>query len=84
MDNLSPTICYLPSGRPCPAVMTTQEVIEFLRLDADKGKRTLKYYRDEGQLIGIRLGRSIRYPLPEILRFLNEKVNKSKNVGLTG
>jgi len=84
MDNLSPTTCYLPSGRPCPAIMTTAEVIELLRLDGTKGERTLKYYRDEGQLTGVRLGRSIRYPLDEVLRFIHEKVNKSKNVGLTG
>jgi hypothetical protein len=84
MDNLTPTISYLPDGRPAPAVMTTAEVIEFLRLDSDKGSRTLKYYRDEGELTGIRLGRSVKYPLSEVMRFLNEKVNKTRNDGSTG
>ena len=80
-DELNILIHYMPNGSPCPAVMTDTELISFLRLDASTGFRTLKYYRDEGQLVGIRLGKSVRYELREVLRFLNEKTEKNRNVG---
>lgn len=75
-------IPFMPDGRPAPAVMTSEEVIEFLRLDG-KGERTLKFYRDEGKIVGVRIGRKVRYPLDEVLRFLAEKVAKNKSNGLT-
>jgi hypothetical protein len=68
-------IAFLPDGRPSPAVLTTEETIELLRLDAVTGARTLKYYRDEGLLTGIKLGRKIRYPLPSVLEFLRKKTD---------
>ena len=71
------SVVFMPDGRPAPAVMTGEELIEFLRLDG-KGERTLKYYRDEGELCGIRIGRKVRYPLDEVLRFLAQKVAKSR------
>lgn len=71
------SVVFMPDGRPAPAVMTSEELIEFLRLDG-KGERTLKYYRDEGELCGIRIGRKVRYPLDEVLRFLAQKVEKSR------
>jgi len=67
------SIPFLPSGRPAPAVLTADEVIELLRLDGEHPERTLKFYRDEGQLQGIRIGRHVRYPLAEVMRFLDEK-----------
>jgi len=75
-----PFIPYLPNGAPAPAVLTAQEAAEFLRLSGD-GERCLKYYRDTGLLIGVRIGRSIRYPLSELLNFLERK---TKSVGVVG
>jgi hypothetical protein len=63
--------------------MTGAEVAEFLRLDG-KAERTLKYWRDEGELVGVRIGRKVRYPLDEVLRFLGEKVARSRSNGQTG
>jgi hypothetical protein len=78
MDNLTPTICYLPDGKPCPAVLTAEETISLLRLDGEHPERTLKFYRDEGQLVGIRIGKKVRYPLAAVMEFINEKVNKTR------
>jgi len=75
------SVVFMPDGRPAPAVMTSDEVIEFLRLDGKKGERTLKYYRDEDELCGIRIGRKVRYPLDEVLRFLAQKAAKTKSNG---
>jgi len=76
---------FLPSGRPAPAVMTADEAASFLRLDDGPNPlRTLKFYRDSGQLAGVRLGRRVRYPLPEVLRFLAEKTALSRHNGLVG
>lgn len=72
------SVVFMPSGKPAPAVMTSAEVIKFLRLDADKGLRCLKYYRDQEQLIGVRIGRKVRYPLSEVMRFLAQKVAKKQ------
>ena len=63
---------YFPDGRPVPEVMNEQEAIEFLRLD-DGPKHpevTLQYYRSEGLLKGIKIGRKMRYTKTEMLRFL--------------
>jgi len=73
-------IPFMPDGRPCPGVMTAEETAAFLRLDGN-GVRALKYWRDQGELIGIRIGRKVRYPLNEVLRFLAQKVEKNKSIG---
>jgi hypothetical protein len=65
-------IVFLPSGRPAPAVLTAEETAELLRLDGNS-QRALKYWRDIGELIGIRLGRKVRYRLSDVLDFLNKK-----------
>ena len=66
-------IPYLPSGKPCPFVLTGDEVIELLQLDGNNPERTLKFYRDEGQLKGFRLGRRVRYRLEDVIKFLQQK-----------
>lgn len=66
-------IAFMPNGKPCPVVMTAEEVVELLRLDNGDPLRTLKYFRDEGLLVGFRLGRRIRYRLVDVLKFLNKK-----------
>ena len=78
----SAIVIFLPSGRPAPGVMTAEEVAEFLRLDGGDPLRTLKYWRDQGQLTGIRLGRRVRYPLDEVLRFLARKTEESRSACL--
>lgn len=78
MTNFRDSVVFLPDGRPAPAVLTSDETIELLRLSAQTGARTLKYYRDEGQLKGIRIGRKVRYPLSEVMRFLAEKTEQRR------
>jgi hypothetical protein len=75
------SVAFMPDGKPAPAVMTGAEVVVFLRLDGN-GERTLKFYRDEGKIVGIRIGRKVRYPLDEVLRFLAEKVAKGRGNGI--
>jgi hypothetical protein len=83
MNNSDLPVCvFMPDGKPAPAVLTAEEAVAFLRLDGSGGLRTLKYYRDEGLLIGVRIGHKVRYPLSEIMRFLNQKVELSRSVGL--
>jgi len=73
------SVVFLPDGRPAPAILTADETIELLRLDGNHPERALKYYRDEGMLCGVRIGRKVRYPLDEVMRFLAQKVAKSKS-----
>ncbi len=77
-------IPYLPDGRPAPFILTGEEAVALLRLEDESGLRTLKYYRDEGLLTGIRLGRRMRYSLDEVCRFVCQKVSDNGGVGLTG
>lgn len=70
----------LPDGNggfvPCPDVLTEDEVIRFLRLDLETSsdpRQTLKYYRDRGELVAIRLGRKNRYRRQGIDGFLAQK-----------
>ena len=66
-------IPYLPSGKPCPFVLTGDEVIELLRLDSKSPERTLKYFRDNDLLKGFRLGRRVRYRLEDVIKFLQQQ-----------
>jgi len=78
------SVVFLPDGRPAPAVLTADETVSLLRLDNANPLRTLKFYRDEGLLVGVRIGKKVRYPLTEVKRFLAQKVALSKNNGLVG
>jgi hypothetical protein len=69
-------ISFMPDGKPCPVVLTGEETAELLRLDIGDPMRTLKHYRDEGQLIGFRLGRKVRYRLLDVLDFLSKKAGQ--------
>lgn len=66
-------IAFLPDGRPCPMVLTGGELIALLCLDGPNPERTLKYWRDEGQLRAVRLGKKVRYRLEDVERFLEQK-----------
>jgi len=64
-------------------VLTEDEAILFLRLDLDNGcnpSRTLKYYRDTGQLIAIQIGKKLRYRRDDLLVFLAQKSEKKRGV----
>ena len=80
-NNITYTI-FFPDGRPVPEVLIEQEAIEFLRLDdgPKNPEATLQYYRSEGLLKGIKIGRKLRYTKTEMLRFLEElsKVKEGK------
>lgn len=70
------TVAFMPDGRPAPAVLTAEEAIELLRLDGPNPARTLKYYRDNNELVGFRIGRKVRYPLNEVMLFLARKAER--------
>ena len=72
---------YMPDGTPAPEVMTQQEAIHFLRLDEANLKNpatTLQYYRDKGDLTGIRIGKTIRYTKQDLLDFLQNQSKKAE------
>lgn len=68
---------FMPSGKPAPAVLTAEEAVEFLRLDGKNPLRTLKYWRDEGELVGFRLGKRVRYRLEDVLSFVAKKAGNT-------
>lgn len=73
-------VVFFPDGRPVPEVLTEQEAVEFLRLDVDGPKhpeQTLQYYRSEGLLKGIQIGKRLRYTKTEMLKFL-ERLSEVK------
>lgn len=81
--NNIPTL-YFPNGRRVPLVLTSEELIHFLRLDVNGPKSpegTLEYYREEKKLRGIKVGQHMRYYLPDVLEFLeNQSEWTNRNV----
>ena len=88
-DNAENTICdlkahaILPTGdssfAPCPELLTEDEAIRYLRLDVNGPKNpsgTLKYYRDQGVLRAIHIGRNLRYPRKELDRMIERLLSK--------
>lgn len=61
---------FMPDGRPCPAVLTAEEVVSLLRL---KNENALNYYRERKMIRGTRLGRYIRFSIEEVRRFVREQ-----------
>lgn len=76
-NELKTSVLFLPDGRPAPMVLTATEVVKLLRLESKNPLRTLKYYRDEGQLKGIIVGRKVRYRLIDVRRFLADKAGEN-------
>lgn len=67
------TLC-MPDGTPAPGMLTTDELIRFLRISETQTRfpeSTIRYYREKGLLRGVQVGRAVRYPLTEVLRFLD-------------
>ena len=76
----SPTACFMPDGRPVPELLTEQEAISFLRLDADGPKhpeQTLQYYRSEGLLRATKVGKRLRYTKSELLELLDRLTERT-------
>lgn len=62
-------------------VLTEDEAIHFLRLDVHgptKPARTLRHYREKGLLRATRIGRNLRYPEKELLRFLDQVTDQGQ------
>jgi hypothetical protein len=77
-------LVYMPDGSIMPELLTEQEAVLFLRLDKENNPtRTLKYYRDKGQLRAVKIGTSLLYPKQELLSFIDvatEWFNRNKNL----
>ena len=82
MPSLGTEILPGESPMPCPALLTESEAVRYLRLDVDGPKqptKTLRYYREKGQLYGIKVGRHLRYrriDLDEFLASLSKRAAK--------
>ena len=67
-------IPMMPDGTPAPALLTEAEAIRFLRIDAT-GVRfprdAFQRYRQRGQIKGKMVGRCVRYPLSEVVKFVD-------------
>jgi len=77
--------CVLPDGNggftPCPDLLTENEAIRYLRLDVDGPENpagTLKYYRDKGVLLAVRVGRKLRYPRKELDSMVDRLLEKKR------
>lgn len=76
-------IHYMPNGSIMPELLTEEEALIFLRLESENNPtRTLKYYRDKGQLRGLKIGTNFLYPKSELLNFIEvatEWFNRNRN-----
>ena len=76
---------FLPDGNggflPCPELLTEDEAIRFLRLDV-KGpknpKGTLKYYRDQGVLRAVKVGKKLVYPRTELNTMIEKLLQRKE------
>jgi hypothetical protein len=79
-------LTVLPDGNggftPCPAILTEEEAIRYLRLDVRGPQNpagTLKYYRDCGVLRAVRIGRQMRYPRKELDAMVEKLLERRDN-----
>ena len=73
----------MPNGTPAPFVMTTEDAIIFLRIDTNGTKHpqaTLQRYINDGLLNPITIGKCRKYPLTELLRFIERLSELKENV----
>ena len=65
-------IDYFADGSIVPCLLTEEEAVKFLRIDTENNpQRTLKYYRDKGQLRATRIGNNYCYMKKELLAFID-------------
>ena len=79
---LIPT-AYMPNGSPAPYVLTAEEAVRFLRLDTNGTKfpeASLDHYQREGLLHPITIGKCRKYPLSELLRFIDRLSQQKENI----
>jgi hypothetical protein len=81
------TPAILPDGNggftPCPELLTENEAIRYLRLDIDgphNPNGTLKYYRDQGVLRAVRIGRNLRYPRKELDLMVEKLLDRNRGL----
>lgn len=72
----SPLIAFMPSGRPAPPLLTTQELIEILRIDTAGVKfpqSTLERYRRlyPSTLRPVQVSRKVFYRLRDALELID-------------
>ncbi len=83
-DYASRVPVYMPDGSIMPELLTETEAEIFLRLETENNPaRTLKYYRDKGQLRGVKIGSNLLYPKQELLSFVKiatDWFNRNKNL----
>ena len=74
-------VVFFPDGRPVHEVLSEQDAIEFLRLDdgPKHPEQTLQYYRSEGLLTAVRIGKRLRYTKTELLKFLQRLSEAREN-----
>ena len=82
----SSTAAIIPDGCgsfvPCPELLTEDEAIKYLRLDINGPKNprnTLKYYRDQGVLKAVHIGRNLRYPRKELDNMIEVLLSKQRD-----
>ena len=86
MNNLNNSIftcpvCFLPDGTPAPYIMTEEEAIKFLRIDTNQTKHpemTIQHYINEGLLIPVTIGKCRKFPLPELIKFVERLSDKKQ------
>lgn len=69
-----PNVVWLPTRppRPAPPLLTPEEAVLMLRLKGN-GRRTLKHYSASGELRSVRIGRTAKYRLKDVLEFIHRK-----------
>ncbi|MFC1677243.1 hypothetical protein ACFL3G_09300 [Planctomycetota bacterium] len=82
-DTFSIPTVFMPNGQPAPYVLTAEEAIRFLRIDTNGTKHpeaTLEYYQQEDLLRPVTIGKCRKYPLPELLRFIERLSQQKENL----
>ena len=77
-NNVFVPVVYMPDGSPAPYILTADEAVKFLRIDTNGTKHpenTLQHYITEGLLFPITIGKCRKYPLPELLKFIDRLSN---------
>ena len=81
--NIHERTVYMPDGSVMPELLTEDETYVFLRIEKENNpSRTLKYYRDKGQLRAVKIGTNLLYPKSELLNFIKvatDWYNRNKN-----